>query len=311
MVKNERVMYINGEIIGESQARLSVHDQGFIHGDAVFDTARTFGGKLFRLKDHIERLYDSCSYMRLNPGVDKKKMTRLTNQVLELNLPLLKSDEDYWVSQRITRGVASTYPGEEERHTLIIDCRVIPFAKRARYYVDGIPLVTPSVRRVPHWAISPRAKTHNYINMVLADLEVRASNPSAWALLLDERGNVAEGQGCNVFVVKGGMLLTPKEQYVLAGVTRSVIIELADSLNIPFKEADIDLYDTYTSEEVFFTSTSLCVCPVSSINGNILTNEEVTGPVTLRLQRAFSDLVGMDVRDQYLAHLQEGEPRPF
>ena len=147
--------------------------------------------------------------------------------------------------------------------------------------------------------------------MVLADLEVRASNPSAWALLLDERGNVAEGQGCNVFVVKDGMLLTPKEQYVLAGVTRSVIIELAGSLNIPFKEADIDLYDAYTSQEVFFTSTSLCVCPVSSINGNILANEGVTGPVTLRLQRAFSDLVGMDVRDQYLTHLQEGDPRPF
>ena len=311
MAQGERVVYINGEIVPLSQARLSVHDRGFIHGDAVFDTTRTFNGKLFRLKDHIDRLYRSCKYMRLDPGVDREEMTSLTQEVLERNLPLLKPNEDYWVSQRVTRGVATTYPGEEERHTLIIDCRVVPFAKRARYFIDGIPLMTPSVRRVPHWAVSPRAKTHNYINMVLAEMEVSDSNPGAWALLLDERGNLCEGLGCNVFVVKDGALFTPKEQYVLAGITRAVVMELADSLKIPLVEADIDLYDAYTADEVFLTSSSLCVCPVSSINGNVIGDGKVPGPLTARLQGAFSDLVGMDYVAQYVAHLKEGVSRPF
>jgi branched-chain amino acid aminotransferase len=307
----EWTVYINGEFLPESQARLSVHDQGFLHGDAVFDASRTFNGKVFRLKDHLDRLYRSCQYMQLDPGVSKEEMERLSLEVVERNLPLLQKNEDMWVSQRVTRGVSSPYPGEKESHTLIIECRVIPFAKRARYYVDGISLITPAVRRVPPWAVSPRAKTHNYINMVLGDLEARAQNPSAWALLLDERGNLAEGRGSNIFLVRDGTLFTPKEQFVLAGITRQVAMELADNLDVPVHEADLDLYDAYTADEAFLTSTSLCVCPVSSINGYKIGDGKVPGKLTSRLMSAFSDLVGMDYVAQYLHHLREGETRPF
>ena len=303
MADRERVAYLNGRIVPESQASIPIRDRGFIYGDAVFDVSRTFNGRPFRQREHIDRLYASCRYLRLDPGIDPGRMMELTMDVVQQNVPLLGPNEDYWVAHRITRGVDPTYPGEEVGPTVLIDCRPLPLASRARYYRTGVPLVTPSVRRIPPEYISPRAKTHNYLNLILGDLEVHEKDPDGWALLLDQQGNLAESRGSNVFVVKDGVLATPKEQFVLAGITRQVVMELAANLNIPVEERDIDLYDAYIADEAFLTSTSLCICPVASINGADLGESEVPGPVTGRLMAAFSDLVGLDYVAQYLAHL--------
>ncbi len=128
-------------------------------------------------------------------------------------------------------------------------------------------MVVPSVRRVAPDALTPRAKTHNYLNLITADLEAHAHNAEAWTILLDVNGNLCEGLGANIFVVKDGRLLTPFERYVLPGVSRATAIELAAAEKIPFAEADIDLYDAYTAEETFITSTSFCICPIRTING--------------------------------------------
>ena len=126
---------------------------------------------------------------------------------------------------------------------------------------------------------------------------------NATSVVLDEDGNLTEGRGSNVFIVRGGVLTTPKEQSVLAGITRQLVLDLASSLRMPVEEKDIDLYDAYTDEEAFLTSTSLCICPVSSINGTVLSDGNVPGPVTAKLTSAFCDVVGMDYVAQYLAHL--------
>ena len=296
----ERVAYVNGELVRESQAVVSIRDRGFVQGDAVFDTTRTFGGKIFKLTEHLERFYDSLKYMRIDPGMSQQQMRSLTMQVLEANLPLLGEDDDYWVTQRVTRGV-STDAGT--RPTVIIECMPLPFAARAKYYRDGLPVVMPSIRRTPPESISPRAKVHNYINLILADQEAKAHNPDAWPILLDTNGNIAEGPGSNFFVVKDGRVITPKEQNVLAGISRRTAIELAQELGMETQEADIDLFDAYTANEAFVTSTSFCICPVGSVNGSAIGSDGVPGPVTDRLQKAYSGLVGIDTVGQYLSRL--------
>jgi branched-chain amino acid aminotransferase len=302
----ERVVYLNGEIIPDSQAKISIHDQGFILGDAVFDTTRTFGGKIFKLKEHIDRFYRSLKYMRIDPGLTKEQMIDLTMQLLEANLPLLEEHGDYWVTQRVSRGIrVYDHPSSAGyKPTVLIECQPLPFAARAKYYRDGLPVIIPSVRRTPPECMSPRAKVHNYINLVQADLEVKSRNPEAWAILLDIHGNIAEGIGSNFFIVKEGMVLTPREQYVLGGISRETVLELAQELQIEAKETDIDLFDAYTADEAFVTSTSFCICPVSSVNGAVIGNGKIPGPITSRLLKAYSDLVGIDIVEQYLSRLK-------
>ena len=296
----ERVAYINGEILPESEVKIPFRDRGFTAGDTVYDTARTFSKKIFKLQEHLDRLYNSLKYMRMDPGLSKEQMRDLTMQVLEANLSLLGETDDYWVSQQVTRGVPTD---EGLKPTVLIDCAPLPFEARANYYRDGIPVIVPSVRRTPPEAMSPRAKVHNYINLQLAEMEVKAQNPNAWPVLLDMNGNLAEGPGSNFFIVKDGALITPREQYILSGLSRKTAIELALELGVEVHEVDIDLYDAYTADEAFVTSTSFCICPVSSVNGNDIADGAVPGQVTSRLMNAYSGLVGMDFVQQYLERL--------
>ena len=296
----ERVSYVNGEIVPESQALVSINDVGFLYGDAVFDTTRTFGHKIFRLEEHLDRFFKSLKYMRINPRLTKKEFADLTMQVLETNLLLLDDDDDYWVSHRVSRGVRGAV---DSGPTVVLECFPLPFTERAKYYRDGLPVIVPSVRRTPPDSMSPRAKMHNYINIIQAELEVKSQNPQALAILLDTNGNICEGSGANFFIVRDGILITPREQYVLPGISRQVTFDLANELNIEVKEEDIDLYDAYTADEAFVTSTSYCICPVSSVNGSNIADGSIPGPITDRLLRAYSGLVGIDIVGQYLARL--------
>lgn len=297
----ERVAYVNGEIVPESEAKISIRDRGFVQGDAVFDTTRTFAGKIFKLDEHLDRFFQSLKYMRLEPGLTKREFADITNQIVNTNLPLLEDNGDYWITQRATRGVST--PDGGMKPTVIVECVPLPFAARARYYRDGMPVVVPSIRRTPPESMSPRTKVHNYVNLILAQQEATANNPDAWPIVLDINGNLCEGPGSNIFVVKDGVVITPREQYILAGISRSTVIEIAQELGIEVKETDMDLYDAYTADEAFVTSTSFCICPVSSFNGNEVADGGVPGPVTKRLLNAYSGMVGVDIAGQYLARL--------
>jgi len=295
----EQMVYLNGKMVPDSEAVVSIHDAGFVYGDAVFDVMRTFHHKIFKLKEHTARLYDSLRYLRIDPGISEEKMADLTQQVLEANLHLLGENDDYWVMQRISRGIATD---GGYKPTIVIECRPLPWG-RAKFYKQGVEVITPSVRRTPPQSLSPRAKMHNYLNMVIADLEVKAQNPEAWPILLDTEGNLDEGTVSNIFVIKDGEVRTPRSQMVLGGVSRETIIELAHELNIGLHEMDIDLFDAYTADEAFVTTTSICMLPVASINGVRLGEDTIPGPVTDRLLKAFSGLVGLDIPGQYLAHM--------
>jgi branched-chain amino acid aminotransferase len=305
MRQNERVAYHNGRILPESEVQISFRDRGFVFGDAVFDTARTFNHKPFRLKEHVGRLYRSLAYLQIDPGLSPAETVAISEEVLARNLHLIDREDDYWLTQRVSRGplAIDRDPAAEARPTVIVECTPLPLKGRAKLFRDGIEVVVPPTRRTPPDSFSPRAKSHNYLNMIIGDHEARALNPAAWAVLLDQSGNLAEGMGSNIFLVRDGRLLTPRERFVLPGVSRAVVMELAVKLGIPTAEQDIDLFDAYTAEEGFLTSTSLCLCPVRSINGALIAGGKVPGPVTQRLTEAYAALVGCDFVGQYLRHL--------
>ena len=162
--ENERVAYFNGEIIPESEVKVPFRDRGFKYGDAVFDMTRTFGHKIFKLETHISRFYNSLKYVDIDPGMTEVDMVAKTREVLAANLHLLGPDEDFWVGQRISRGVDLV--GGDMWETaggpnVIIECAPLPLKPRARLYKDGIDVLVPSVRRTPPESLSPRAKSHN------------------------------------------------------------------------------------------------------------------------------------------------------
>jgi branched-chain amino acid aminotransferase len=208
------------------------------------------------------------------------------------------------VTQWVSRGVRSiARTGPEGGATVIVECSPLPFKTRARGMRDGLEVVTPGgVRRTPPEAISPRLKSLSYGNLVAGDVEVQALKPGATCILLDTRGCLCEGLGSNIFVVKDGEVLTPHERFVLAGLSRRTTIDIARSLSIPLREADIDLYDAYTADEAFITSTSWCLVPVKAINGKPLA-AGAWGPITRKLSEGYkARLSGFDYVAQYTRH---------
>ena len=302
---NDRVAYFNGRIVPEREVVLPFRDRGFKYGDAAFDMTRTFYGRPFRLKEHVERFYRSLRYLRIDPGLGPDEMVRVSEEVLERNRHFLTPETDYWLGQRVSRGVDAV--GDEgweyTGSNVIVECIPLPLKARARLFRDGIDIVVPATRRVAPDMLSPRAKTHNYLNLITADLEAKAHDKEAWSVLLDAEGHLAEGIGSNIFLVRDGGLLTPRERYVLPGVSRQAVIDLAGPLGIPVAEQDIDLYDAYTADECFLTSTSLCICGVRSLNGRTFMAGKVPGPVTARLSEAYKEMVGCDFVAQYLQRL--------
>ncbi len=302
---NQRIAYFNGRYVPEREVVVPYRDKSFLFGDGCFDMTRTFAGKPFRVKEHIDRFYRSLAYLQIDIAMSPDELTEITNEVVRRNAHLLGEGDDWWVGQRVSRGVRAI--GDEGyEHTgpnIIVDCMPLPFAARAAQYRDGIRVVVPSVRRTSPEALSPRVKTHNYLNMVMADMEARARDPEAWAVLLDENGNLCEGMGSNIFVVKDDIISTPQGRYVLEGISRQTVIELARKAGYEVRERDIDLYDAYTADEVFLTSTSLCLCPVSKVNHAAIAGGKVPGPVVAKLTKAYSDYVGIDIAAQYLSRL--------
>jgi len=300
---NERVAYHNGAIVPESQAKVSFNDYGFAVGDGVFDSTRTVGHKPFLLEAHVERLFRSLSYVRIDPGLSRQDMIEASLAVLERNLPLLSEHDDYWLTQWVTRGLrGSGRMGPSGPPTVIIECSPLPFRERALAMRDGLEVVTPpGIRRMPPEAMSPRVKTMSYANLAAGDAEVQDLAPGATSVLLDTRGCLAEGLGSNIFIVANGELLTPQARYVLAGLSRQTVMEVARERGIPVREADIDLYDAYTADEAFITSTSWCMVPVRSINGRRIGAGNLPRPVTAALIEGYkARLGGFDFVGQYL-----------
>jgi branched-chain amino acid aminotransferase len=296
--------YVNGSFVRASEAKISIFDRGFTSGEGVYDVTRSFGHKLFKLDAHIARLYRSLKYTRIDCGIPIEEMTRLSTDVFERNKHLLAPDDDCALWQVVSRGSDRFTKGKPMTASVTVFCLPIAYHSFAREYVDGCVLVTPSTRRIPPQSLEAKAKITNKMNHTVAAFEAKQVNPRATPLMLDLDGNISETHLGNFFFVSGGKLCTSTDRTVLGGVTRSTLFSLADEMGIPVVEADFTPYDVYCADEAFTASTSPSIVPVKSLNGtNIGTS--IPGPVTLKLMRAWEEMVGIDFVSQALGHIED------
>ena len=304
----ERMVYINGELVPESQAVVSVFDRGFQSGDGVYDVERTYGGKPFKLRRHLERLYNSLHYTRIDPGLTIEQMERATLEVVEANAPLLAENEEYAIRQTVSRGLAMPVQGAKSGASVVIYCTLIEFRSFAKFYLQGLKLVTPATRRTPSQSLSPKAKITNKMNHHISEFEAKLADPEAYPLMLDLDGNIAESSAANFLFVSKGVIRVPDRKNALGGITMETVLGLADGLGIPWEEGDYAPFDVYNADEAFLTGTSRALLPVASLNG-LTIGKDCPGPLTLRLQQVWSDMTGIDFVAQALSHLTP-EERP-
>ena len=295
-----RQVYLSGELVPEEDAKISIFDSAVTLGDTVTESTRTFGHEPFKLDRHIERLYLSLKVTRIDPGCDPEEMKRVTLDLLETNLPLLGPDEDYWIVHNISRGMYVPGPDPTVQRsvaTVMIHNAPMDLRGWASYYDAGCHAVTAMSRMPPSQAIDARIKNRSRMAYTLAEMEVKLVDKDAQGIILDIHGNVGENKGGNIFVVSGSEVRTPTAENCLAGISRETVLELAGQLGILAREMQLQPYDLYTADEVFFTSTPYCIMPATRFNGLPVGDGEV-GPVTRRLLAAWSDLVGVDIADQ-------------
>lgn len=288
--------YFNGEWVPYGDVKIAPDDRGFEVADVVFDIARTFNGVPFRLEAHIARLYRSMKYMRLDPGLSSEEMTEICEEAVSRNSDRLAEVGDFNIHPFVTRGESIVGPP-----TIAVMIRPVAFHTFARYFVDGAHGVIAKTRSYPSDVMEPKVKHNSRLNFVLAELEARDVDPEGLPILLDQGGNLTEGIGYNVFLVKDGVLKTPTDRSILQGVSRGVILELAGKLGIEAVEEDLQPYDLRTADEVFFSRTSPRIVPVSKMDTQSV-GDKFPGPITNQLLAAHSELVGVDIVGQSLHH---------
>ena len=302
---SEMTYWVNGEFVPASQAMVPLTSRGYRLGDGVFDTERTFDGKIFKLDEHLERLDKSLRFTRIDPGMSMEELGKLSQETLERNLHLLEEHGDFWVTQTISRG-AGRNPLEAGPAFVSIIVEPLPFARFAPSYGKGVRVVAPSVRTSALSGLDPKLKATSRLNMVLADLESKQTDPDALTLLLDEAGNLAEVIYGNLFLVRDGKIRTPGSRAVLEGITRATTIGLARGAGLEVSEVDLQPYDLYTADEAFVSTTSYCVLPVGVFNGSPV-GGEIPGPITQQVTEEWNKLAGLDIAGQMRAYAAKAE----
>ena len=290
------LVWVNGEYVERDKATISLKDRGLRLGDVVYDTSRTFNGKVFRLRDHLERFHRSLAYVRIDPGMSIDEMEEITLEVVQRNESVREAGDDYMISQFVTRGEEERV-AEPMKPNVVIWIDSIDFPRYGRLYSEGAHVVIPKTRSYSSDQLDPKVKHYSQLNFVLADLEATDVDPEAYAVLLDTQGNLTESTGANFFIVTDGTLRTARDTALLQGISRKVIFELAAQLGIPAVEDDLQPYDAYTADEAFLTSTPHCLLPVGRVDKRTIT-EDIPGPVTEQILAAWSELVGLDIVGQ-------------
>ncbi len=302
-----RQVYISGQMVAEAEAKISVFDSAVLLGDTATESTRTFGHRPFKLAGHVHRLYKSLKVTRIDPGCNAEEMVRISQQVLEANLPCCAPHEDCWLVHNISRGISVTGPDPTVQHgpaTVMIYTLPMDLRGWAAFYRQGCHAVTSMSRIIPSQSLDARIKNRSRLAYTLAEMEVKLVDAQAQGILLDVHGNVAENKGGNVFLVSDGQLKTPDPSNCLAGLSRETVLELAAELGIPTCETRLQPYDLYTADEIFFTSTPYCIMPATKFNGLTVGDGNV-GPITRRLLAAWSDRVGIDIVQQALDQLKQ------
>lgn len=275
------IIYIDGKFVPDDQAKVSVFDHGFLYGDGVFEGIRAYNGRIFRLKEHIDRLYDSAKTIDIHCPITKEEMTEAICETLRRN-----NLTDAYIRPIITRGVGDL--GLDPRKCKTASVIVIAVTWGAMYgdlYEKGLRGITVSVRRNPAECLPPNVKSLNYLNNILAKIEANYKGGDE-AIFFDTNGYLSEGSGDNLYIIKNGEIITPPTLNNLRGVTRMVLLEIAKSLGITVKEQNLGYFDLYTADELICTGTAAEVAPITWVDGRVIGTGK-PGPVTRQLMAAF------------------------
>lgn len=302
-----RVVYFNGEWVSEREARVSIFDSALMFGDMAFEMTRTFKGKPFRLREHLERLYASLRLMEIDCGLTIDEMETITMDCLEKNVSTESDEIDWQIMHDVSRGVLGVYevvcPGGNP--TVSINCwpLIVHGGTTAPKYENGVDLVIPAQLSVPAHLIDPKTKNRSRLYYQLANLQAARLN-NGTPVMLDPDGFLTESTGANIFLVKDGVLYTPEPRNILLGVSRGAAIDYANELGIPVKEKNLGRYEALMADEMFITSTPFCMLHGASFEGQKIADGK-PGPIFSRIRDAWIDDVGCDFVAQAHAYAAE------
>lgn len=287
--EEKRYIYMNGEYVTEEEAKVSVFDHGFLYGDGIFEGIRVYSGNVFRLKEHIDRLYDSAKSILLDIPMSKEEMIEsVVNTVRKNNL------KDAYIRLVISRGKGNLSLDPFTCHhpqVIIIVDKIKLFNEEM--HEKGLKIITVPTRRNTPDALNPKIKSLNYLNNILVKIEAHLAGVSE-ALMLNGEGYVAEGSGDNIFIIKNGKLYTPPSYLgALEGITRQAIMDIARRLGFEVLEQPFTRHDVFVADEVFLTGTAAEVIAVSEVDGRMIGNGS-RGPITKALLNEFQKLVKED-----------------
>lgn len=277
-------IYIDGAFVPQNEAKVSVFDHGFLYGDGVFEGIRAYNGRVLKLHEHIDRLYDSAKAIMLDIGVSKDEMVNIVLESLRVN-----GLKDSYIRLVISRGMGDLGLDPRKCPKPSIICIAAHIAVYPpELYERGLEIVTSTVRRNIPEALNPRIKSLNYLNNILAKIEAnRQGAPEA--IMLNQDGFVAECTADNIFIIKNGKITTPPAYMgALGGITKDTVVEIAKTLGKTVEENVFTRYEVYTADEMFLTGTGAEVIPVTSVDGRLIGDGGVGG-LTRELIKAYKD----------------------
>ena len=278
-------IYVDGEFYAEGEAKVSVFDHGLLYGDGIFEGIRFYNGRVFRLDEHLDRLWDSARSICLEIPMSARAMGEAVLETIRQN-----DLRDGYIRLIVTRGVGNLGLNPEQCKTpsvIIIAAQIALYSEEM--YRQGLTVVTVATRRTNPSALNPAVKSLNYLNNVMARIEANQANADE-ALMLNDEGNVAECTADNVFIVKQGRIFTPPiTAGALRGITRSVVFEIAAETGIKVNEADITRHDVFIADEAFLTGTAAEIIPLIKADGRPIGTGK-PGPITTRMIARFREL---------------------
>ncbi len=296
---SEPAAFVNGEFVSESLATVPVHDAGFVQGVTVAEQLRTFGGQLFRLDDHLARLERSLAIVGVEPGLSLEAIRSAAIELARRNHALLAPDDDLNLVMFVTPGAyPAMAPAGKYGPNLVLHTYPLPFLAWAEKYTTGESLVTTDVLQTPERCWPAELKCRSRMHYYLADKAARAIEPGARAVMLDSEGHVTEATTANLVVYdRSRGVSTPPRQKILPGISLATLETLARELALPWSEQDLVPDDLAGADEVWLSSTSPCLLPVTRFNGVSIGGGR-PGPVFEKLISAWSRLAGLDIVGQ-------------